>query len=233
MAAPRLFPLLAHFAPFFILSSTCLAQGVPGGAPGVFANPDPPVLISPQPPTAPGKVVAPIPNPASAPTPGRDDIPYTCTGTSCCDYTCAGNNNCAVSTGGLLVPDWWLRDVGFESCALRVASNYDRTIKCSQGLPPFATCGFKEKFACGYGLACVAINIATTQCIPICDAKRYPGGFRSSQLSRFFLEKVTAGCTVDGQSGTSNTNARSPVAVGEVQVCCYKFTLIQVAGTVS
>lgn len=160
----------------------------------------------------------PFPNPAAMPQPPSvPDAPYACSGSACCDQTCS-ESDCVVSEGGLVVPDWWLKTVGFESCAMRVSSFYDATTPCSAALPAFATCGLKDAFACGYGLACVATNIAYSQCIPICSAQRFPQGFQSRGLERFWLADVTAGCAVDGQAGDVNTDGPNNVFVGDVQV---------------
>lgn len=80
---------------------------------------------------------------------------------------------------------------------------YDTSIPCSEALPVLSQCGMNEPHACGYGLVCVAKNIAYAQCVPVCG-KRFPEGLQSPALSEFYLQTIVSGCTVDGQSGTTN-----------------------------
>jgi hypothetical protein len=114
-----------------------------------------------------------VPNPAARKAPpGTSPARYKCSGVKCCDYTCTddtvgADDVCALSPKvGLWVAKSTL-DTGFESCALKVATNYDRGIKCSQALPVNAKCGDAAPFACGYGLACVAMDIDNAACLPV------------------------------------------------------------------
>lgn len=90
---------------------------------------------------------------------------------------------------------------------MQVASYYDRTIPCSEALGVNQVCGGRSRFACGYGLACVAQNINVARCRPVCGI-----GLDAPQLANTYLGQVASGCTVDGQSGTMN----GPIDVGTV-----------------
>lgn len=68
-----------------------------------------------------------------------------------------------------------------------------------------AECGLDEPHACGYGLVCVPKNIAYAQCVPLCG-ERFPEGLQTPELSEFYLQTITSGCTVDGQSRVINTD---------------------------
>ena len=133
-------------------------------------------------------------NPGEDPAPPAvpDRAEYTCAaGRGCCDFTCETGENCVLAAGsGLFIPSWWLTSAGFESCAQKVSRNYDFSTKCSQALPVYATCGLKQRFACGYGLACVAKSISYAQCLPVCGRT---GGLGSPTLAPYFLNNVTSG----------------------------------------
>lgn len=85
-----------------------------------------------------------------------------------------------------------------------------------QAIPPYGTCGFQTPFACSYGLACVAQNINSAQCMPLCSIASYRQGLLSPDLGNYYLSTVAAGCTLDGQTGTFNRLPVAPIDIGVV-----------------
>jgi hypothetical protein len=142
-------------------------------------------------------------------------LAYSCEGSGCCDYVCKGGS-CSRSVAGVAYPTWW-EQVGWTSCKEKLTAHYNATIKCSEALAPYATCGLTESYACGYGLACVAQSINHAQCLPLCGSS-YPKSLADAALVRFDLSEVASGCTLDGQSGATNSAAGYSVSVGNVEL---------------
>ena len=146
---------------------------------------------------------------------------YTCEGTGCCNYVCGSDGSdasgCMRNSAGASIPKWWMDNRnGWESCLDKISANYDTATPCSKAIRPEYPCGTKDSFACGYGLACVPQTISYAQCIPICGSRYAAGGRKAEALEGFDVSKVTAGCTLDGQSGTMNPDAGYKLDVGEV-----------------
>ena len=146
---------------------------------------------------------------------------YTCEGTGCCNYVCGSDESdasgCMRNSAGASVPKWWMDNRnGWESCLDKISASYDTATPCSKAIRPEYPCGTKDSFACGYGLACVPQTISYAQCIPICGSRYAAGGRKAEALEGFDVSKVTAGCTLDGQSGTTNPDAGYKLDVGEV-----------------
>jgi hypothetical protein len=104
---------------------------------------------------------------------------------------------------------------------MKVTEFYDSSIPCSQALPVLAECGLQTPHACGYGLVCAARHIGFAQCLPMCGT-RFPQGLQTPALGQFFLQTVSTGCALDGQSGVLNTD-------GALYSACILFVLFSSA----
>jgi hypothetical protein len=154
---------------------------------------------------------------------------YTCDGADCCNYKCT-DINCSLSVTGKSYPEWW-KQTGFESCDHKISKYYDPSIQCSQALKPFEDCGLTQPHACGYGLACIPQSISYASCIPVCG-DLYPRGLMDAALEPYYLEKVSTGCTLNGQSGETNTEAGYSLSVGPV-VLSGRFAVPQCIGSLN
>jgi hypothetical protein len=128
---------------------------------------------------------------------------YVCDGDSCCDWECYGNEwECCENPSALgprSIRCWWpTAAAGFVTCEDKVKSNYDISIKCSEALQAYQSCGLDSAHACGYGLACVAQTITYAECRPLCG---------DTAPKSFYRSILSAGCSNDGQTGTLNTDA--------------------------
>jgi hypothetical protein len=128
---------------------------------------------------------------------------YKCDGDTCCDWECYGNEwECCENPstwGPRAIRCWWNgAGAGFPTCEDKIARHYDTSIKCSEALQAYQDCGLDTAHACGYGLACVAQTITYAQCRPLCG---------EAAPTSFYTSVLAAGCSNDGQAGTSNPDA--------------------------
>jgi hypothetical protein len=151
---------------------------------------------------------------------------YVCDGDSCCDWECYGNEwECCENPSALgprSIRCWWpTAAAGFVTCEDKVKSNYDISIKCSEALQAYQSCGLDSAHACGYGLACVAQTITYAECRPLCG---------DTAPKSFYRSILSAGCSNDGQTGTLNTDAGVTYMLPPQREKCQISSLVPIYG---